>query len=410
VKKEKYPIIENYFLNKKLLFVTHNLNHEGAPYSLYYIAKGLKELGNQVKILSPLEGPLKEKYTKEKIDVLIEPIFWSEPHKAIKFFKEYDLIYLNTIVNFPLIETIEKSQTPMIWCIRESERRYLEEGLSKNHFKIPKYVVFVADASKKVYSDLEYNSNFVTIPNGIDIQEIQNFRLKNDKIELRRKYGFTENDIIITIVGTVIKRKGQLEFTEAAVRLLKSDGSRLKFLIVGSLEKRNIPKIKLHKKPHMFTKIKRIIKDPSLLKEISKNDVSYEVKIRRIITKNNCEANIHLIPETGKVFDYYSISDIFVCASYIESFPRVTLEAMAFELPIIATNVFGIPEQIENMRDGILLPPGDSDLLADKIQYLLKNPEERKKFANNAYEKVQKKFTIQRMINSYIDLIQKILD
>ena len=133
MKKEKYPIIENYFLNKKLLFVTHNLNHEGAPYSLYYIAKGLKELGNQVKILSPLEGPLKEKYTKEKIDVLIEPIFWSEPHKAIKFFKEYDLIYLNTIVNFPLIETIEKSQTPMIWCIRESERRYLEEGLSKNH-------------------------------------------------------------------------------------------------------------------------------------------------------------------------------------------------------------------------------------------------------------------------------------
>jgi len=389
----------NFPTNKKILLITHSLFHEGAPYSLYFLARGLKSLGYNVTILSPSDGPLKYKYSNEKINVIIESSFWSIPKKKISFFEKFDLIYVNTIQNFSLIELIKKAKKPIIWCIRESDREmfFMKFGINKSHFQMVDKIVFVSNATRKIYSDLELKNNFVTIHNGLDINEIDSFKKTNQKNALRKKYGYSTEDIIITIVGTVIKRKGQVVFAKAAVRLLKSKQSNLHFLIIGVHPFNIRSKIKkfLKRRPDYLKNVKKII-SPSIFKKFLNN--------------NNFSNKIQLIPMTSKVYEYYLISDIFVCTSFSESFPRVILEAMAFQLPIISTNVFGILEQIDDGKHGILIPPGDSNLLADKILFLINNPEESKKYAINAFEKVKKDFTNEKMINSYDILIKQLFN
>lgn len=85
--------------------------------------------------------------------------------------------------------------------------------------------------------------------------------------------------------------------------------------------------------------------------------------------------NFSIYFETKDVYDFYALSDIFVCASFEESFPRVLLEAMAFELKIISTDVFGIPEIINDGGEGYLVQPGDAKALANAIHKCIIEPE-----------------------------------
>ena len=69
--------------------------------------------------------------------------------------------------------------------------------------------------------------------------------------------------------------------------------------------------------------------------------------------------NIDIIMETRDAYHYFCLSDMFVCSSFEESFPRVVLEAMAFRTPIVTTDVHGIPEMVTQRQEAYLVPPGD---------------------------------------------------
>ena len=71
--------------------------------------------------------------------------------------------------------------------------------------------------------------------------------------------------------------------------------------------------------------------------------------------------------------------DIFVLPSLNEGMGRVLVEAMAAGKPLIASNVGGIPDLVEDGCNGLLVPPGDSGGLADAIMRLIRNPDEAKK-------------------------------
>lgn len=93
------------------------------------------------------------------------------------------------------------------------------------------------------------------------------------------------------------------------------------------------------------------------------------------------------LEDLGKV---YSEADIFVLPSLYEPFGIVFAEAMSFGLPIIATNVGGIPELVEDGENGLLVPPGDVDSLADAIDNLASDAELRERFGRRSYEKSRK--------------------
>jgi glycosyltransferase involved in cell wall biosynthesis len=90
--------------------------------------------------------------------------------------------------------------------------------------------------------------------------------------------------------------------------------------------------------------------------------------------------------------ELYARADIYVLPSYYENFPISILEAMASECAVAATDVCGIPEMIEHGIDGLLMPPGDADRLAETIETLVEDDEMRMSFGKMARQKVQDRF------------------
>jgi len=97
-------------------------------------------------------------------------------------------------------------------------------------------------------------------------------------------------------------------------------------------------------------------------------------------------------------------ADIFVHPSRFESFPNAVLEAMAAGLPIVASDVGGIPELVEDGRTGWLVPPGEDETLASRVMHLMANPEEGARIGAAAREAVLAGFSFDRMVARFDDI------
>jgi len=108
--------------------------------------------------------------------------------------------------------------------------------------------------------------------------------------------------------------------------------------------------------------------------------------------------NVHLIEFLPEAVKYLKAFDIFVLPSLKEGLPYTIIEAMAAEIPIIATEVGGIPEMIKDQSTGLLVKPKNSLRLAEKISYLINNPETAKQMGGKARQKAEKEFSLGKML------------
>lgn len=88
----------------------------------------------------------------------------------------------------------------------------------------------------------------------------------------------------------------------------------------------------------------------------------------------------------------YAGTDLFALASFAEGVPVVLMEAMAMEIPCVATWITGIPELIRHGEDGWLVPPSDPEVLADAIAYLMANPELRQRLGQAGRLRIQERY------------------
>lgn len=107
--------------------------------------------------------------------------------------------------------------------------------------------------------------------------------------------------------------------------------------------------------------------------------------------------------------EIYSNSSIFVLPSLIENFPFSILEAMSSETTVIASNVGGVPEIIDDEVDGFLVQPGNPEILAKKLLFLLENDSEIKRTSKKAREKILEKFTSEIMYDKTYKIYEQIL-
>ena len=107
--------------------------------------------------------------------------------------------------------------------------------------------------------------------------------------------------------------------------------------------------------------------------------------------------------ETMKIL---KASQMLVVPSRTESIPQVIKEAFYLKVPVIATNVGGIPELVVHQETGILVPPEDPEKLMIAINNLLDNEEARRNFANNAFEFINKNFSWDVLLEKYTNLYE----
>jgi len=105
----------------------------------------------------------------------------------------------------------------------------------------------------------------------------------------------------------------------------------------------------------------------------------------------------------------YRQMDILLMPTVREGFSLAVLEAMACGLPVVASDCSSLPEQIDNGMGGFLCPIGDVEAFAEKINLLADSPKLRREMGEYNRSKVEKMFTIDRMVNKYRELFEEAL-
>lgn len=132
--------------------------------------------------------------------------------------------------------------------------------------------------------------------------------------------------------------------------------------------------------------------------------VSGEGKLASILQKQVDNAGLHesFVFEgfTDDIFPYLKGCDLFVLASLFEGMPNVVMEAMAMAKPVVATDVNGARELMQDGNTGFIVPPADPNALANAIGSLIDNPEKLSAFGNAGKERVTQHFTMQHMTDT----------
>lgn len=122
---------------------------------------------------------------------------------------------------------------------------------------------------------------------------------------------------------------------------------------------------------------------------------SSQVALRAAVQAWDRCGQVRLIAATRDVARWYAAADLLVCASDLESQPRTVLEAMVWEVPVLATRVFGLPEVVFEGVTGWLCPPRDTSALADALDRALASTvDERRRIAAAARELVEQRHAL----------------
>jgi len=357
-----------YFLSSKnILFVTHDLSLSGAPILMYYLACYVKNQGYSVTIMSPCYGELADKYRKENIPVVIDAAISESPfYETKKLISHFDLIIVNTMLMWQLVSVAKENNVPVIWIIHESlAGKKIADGNNKasKSLKIADDVIFACKATAALYEKHNVNDNFRIINYGTVPLDTHNISVeKNEKFSVLH-------------IGSIEPRKGQDILIKSIIDLPQKYAENIEVFMVGrTLD--NEESRGFHKK---------------IMKELKLN------------------TSIQLLGQISreKIVEVVAMADLFICSSRDEVFPLTILEAMSVGKPVISTDVGGVSEMIRNNEDGIIVPNKDSKALTEKIMFLYDNRQELRRLGENAYKRFYDNFTIEKMGDKILEIIQK---
>jgi glycosyltransferase involved in cell wall biosynthesis len=199
------------------------------------------------------------------------------------------------------------------------------------------------------------------IPNGIDVEQ---FDTPLDRCGLRRQFGLGQASVLLVTTGRLTPQKG-IDILLRALALLEDNNLQLVIMGVGEAE----------------------------------------ASLRALVKKLRLEQRVvfagyrHDIPEILGAFDLY------IHPARFEGMPNALLEAMAAALPIVATNVDGNRQLIDDGSHGWLVPPKDPDVLATAIRLALNDRDEARRRGFAARQRVADKFSSKSLIIAWEEAI-----
>jgi glycosyltransferase involved in cell wall biosynthesis len=376
----------------RLLVITHQLSLGGAQLYLMDLLREQYESGLiDPIVVSSFDGPLRKELEGLGIPVhltaltpagklgsyrgrLDEFIEWARPLEA-----EVILVNTSTSTTFCGGEIAVALGIPSVWAIHESFHPALlwyglEPGVLRHAESVigtATTAVFEADATRHMYEGMIPPDRCVTIPYGLDIKPIDGERAKFEPAAARRKAGIPDDVRLVVCIGTIEPRKAQIPLAEA-------------FDLIGS------------KHP-----------DSRLVFVGGRDDDPNTIALEDCIARSPRRRQMEVIPVTRDVASWYGMADLLVSASDVESLPRTVLEAMAWETPVLATDVFGLPELIEDGKTGWLCAARDVGAMVSTLDRALSaSPAEYEEIARNARALVE----IRHPLTGYAKAMAKVYE
>ncbi|KAK9164238.1 hypothetical protein Syun_005140 [Stephania yunnanensis] len=392
----------DFMKSKLVLMVSHELSLSGGPLLMMELAFLLRGVGanvvwitNQKAVEDEVVYSLEHKMLHRGVQV-----FSAKGQEAIDTALKADLVILNTAVAGKWLDAVLKEDVPrvlpkVLWWIHEMRGHY---------FKLDyvKHLPFVAGAMIDSHVTAEYWKNRTHERLGIKMPQTYVVHLGNSKElmnvaednvakqilreHVRESLGVRNDDILFAIINSVSRGKGQDLFLRAFYQSLQLIQER---------------KLQL----------------PSLHAVVVGSDMNaqtkFETELRNFVKEKNIQNYVHFINKTLTVAPYLAAIDVLVQNSQArgECFGRITIEAMAFQLPVLGTAAGGTTEIVVNGSTGLLHPAGKEGVapLAENMVKLAKDVQNRLMLGKKGYERVRERFMEQHMAQRIAFVLKEVL-
>jgi glycosyltransferase involved in cell wall biosynthesis len=257
------------------------------------------------------------------------------------------------------------------WTGHSARERWLYYPLDKRVLRMfPRVIAVSSDARRELVKRGARPENVRVVLNGIDHRAFRRDRSREQAV--RRELGFVENDFVIGAVGRVEPQK-RFELLLEAFASLRTKHPRMKLMIVGAGSRLGA----LHEQS------------------------------RRFGFGDSCR----LLGNRSDIADLHNAFNLFVQSSDYEGTPNAVLEAMAFESPVVATSAGGTAEIVRSGIDGLIVATGDSRVIADAIESVLRDPDAARARAASARRRVETDLSFEARMNAveaiYVELFQR---
>ncbi|HEX4433735.1 MAG TPA: glycosyltransferase [Acidimicrobiales bacterium] len=357
-----------------VIVCAHDLGYNGGQlWLLDLLRRVVQSIDNRCVVIAPTDGLLRPVLESMQIEVHVTPpfshtdarSFEGHVHELALLMRSHDggVLLANTLLAFPAVVAAARADIPSIWAVHESVEpavffnHYGEAGAVfasevrehfEESFRSARALVFEAQRTEALFADLMGATPGLVVDYGVDIGEIDGFRQEVNRDGLRAEHGFGPSDTVALVVSTFEPRKSH-GMIVAAFDELAAVHDHLHLLLVG-------------------------------LHPCRQADA-----VRQQIERCRYRDRIHVEPLTHDIYPWYAMADVLLSASDIESLPRSFMEAMAFDLPIVSTDVFGVSDLIEDSRSGWLTQARDLEGLVGLLHMVLRAPaSERAEMASRA--------------------------
>jgi glycosyltransferase involved in cell wall biosynthesis len=191
----------------------------------------------------------------------------------------------------------------------------------------------------------------VLIENGIETDRYQRQRSVE---EAKRQLGFNPERLLIGAVGRLAAEKDFPSLIRAVDRLFR-DGRNVELMLVGEGDERG--------------------------------------PLETLVDQLKLTDRVHFLGHRTDLIGLYEAMDAFVLSSRREGLPNVVLEAMAMEVPVIATRIAGLPKLIEHETSGLLVEPEDTEGLTAALGQLLADPDRRRTLAAAGRRTIEQRYS-----------------
>lgn len=262
----------------------------------------------------------------------------------------------------------QRNDTPVVSTQHSIPSNYhpLERALERGTRRLDDATVFVSRAVREAFGVEETTRPIRTIYNGIDAEGFNQAVASADGESLRES--LTSGDVgpVYLNVGRCREMKRQVDVVRAMTDVVEREPDA--HLVVAG----DGPQL------------------PNLQTEVTRLDLADNVTLTGRVPK----AEIHR---------YYAFADAYVLSSEYEGMPITLLEAMAAELPIVATDAPGVAEFVTDGETGVVVPPKTPSALAEAMLDV-RSTEMRERLGKNAYEVVTDRYDVEETAAAYLEL------
>src|SRR3989338_8152719 len=203
----------------------------------------------------------------------------------------------------------------------------------------------------------------------LSVVNFNKLKITIDREEMRHRLGLSRSDIVVGNIATISPRKGQ-DVLIKAFKLIRESLPGAKLIIAG------------------------------------REDAQTKEGLLKLIKEFNLSKDIVFLGKQENLANIFNIMNIFILSSFIEGIPLTVVEAMYMNIPVIATDVGGLREIIEDGKTGMIVSPNNPQSIAEAAIDLLSNNIKTTHIVQNAKESALNRFIPQR----YVSELEKCYD